>query len=234
MDVTVMPDSLGRILIVDDEKPVLDVLSEYIQSQGYATHTASGGAEALAVVERERPDLVLLDLRMPDIDGLEVLRRLRQAGPRPAVIMVTANEDLALARETLKSGAFDYVAKPFDFQYLDRVVAAAMVEAESGSDSASAFAVDKTEPCRALALAVFRAVRSMSADGRGATGARLESAALALARERSANTKEAPAPSLAELELLLEIASEMGDLTPSARSTIERALGPVRAALGSL
>jgi two-component system, response regulator, stage 0 sporulation protein F len=225
-----MPASLGRILIVDDEKPVLDVLSEYIQSQGYATHTASGGAEALAVVERERPDLVLLDLRMPGVDGLEVLRRLRQAGPRPAVIMVTANEDLALARETLKSGAFDYVAKPFDFQYLDRVVAAAMVEAESDS----AFAVDKTEPCRALALAVFKAVRSMSADGRGATGARLESAALALARERSANRKGAPAPSLAELELLLEIASEMGDLTLSARSTIERALGPVRAALGSL
>jgi two-component system, response regulator, stage 0 sporulation protein F len=215
---------------VDDEKPVLDVLSEYVQSQGYATHTASGGAEALAVVERERPDLVLLDLRMPGVDGLEVLRRLRQAGPRPAVIMVTANEDLALARETLKSGAFDYVAKPFDFQYLDRVVAAAMVEAESDS----AFAVDKTEPCRALALAVFKAVRSMSADGRGATGARLESAALALARERSANRKGAPAPSLAELELLLEIASEMGDLTLSARSTIERALGPVRAALGSL
>jgi two-component system, response regulator, stage 0 sporulation protein F len=227
-----MPASLGRILIVDDEKPVLDVLSEYIQSQGYATHTASGGAEALAVVERERPDLVLLDLRMPGVDGLEVLRRLRKAGPRPAVIMVTANEDLALARETLKTGAFDYVAKPFDFQYLDRVVAAAMVEAESGSDSA--FAVDKTEPCRALALAVFKAVRSMSADGRGATGARLESAALALARERSANRKGAPAPSLAELELLLEIASEMGDLTLSARSTIERALGPVRAALGSL
>jgi two-component system response regulator (stage 0 sporulation protein F) len=215
--------SLGRILVVDDERPVADVLSEYLQSQGYTTHTAGSGAEALAVVERERPDLVLLDIRMPGIDGLEVLRRLRQADRRPAVIMVTANEDLALAREMLKTGAFDYVAKPFDFQYLDRVVAAAMVQAESGFDSD--LASDKTEPCRALALAVFRAVRSMSPAGREATGQRLESTALALARERATGF-------LAELELLVEIASEMGDLTPSARSTIERALGPVRAALG--
>jgi two-component system, response regulator, stage 0 sporulation protein F len=215
--------SLGRILVVDDERPVADVLSEYLQSQGYTTHTAGSGAEALAVVERERPDLVLLDIRMPGIDGLEVLRRLRQADRRPAVIMVTANEDLALARETLKTGAFDYVAKPFDFQYLDRVVAAAMVQAESGFDSD--LASDKTEPCRALALAVFRAVRSMSPAGREATGQRLESAALALARERATGF-------LTELELLVEIASEMGDLTPSARSTIDRALGPVRAALG--
>jgi two-component system response regulator (stage 0 sporulation protein F) len=215
--------SLGRILVVDDERPVADVLSEYLQSQGYTTHTAGSGAEALAVVERERPDLVLLDIRMPGIDGLEVLRRLRQADRRPAVIMVTANEDLALARESLKTGAFDYVAKPFDFQYLDRVVAAAMVQAESGFDSD--LASDKTEPCRALALAVFRAVRSMSPAGREATGQRLESAALALARERATGF-------LTELELLVEIAGEMGDLTPSARSTIERALGPVRAALG--
>lgn len=215
--------SLGRILVVDDERPVADVLSEYLQSQGYTTHTAGSGAEALAVVARERPDLVLLDIRMPGIDGLEVLRRLRQAECRPAVIMITANEDLALARETLKTGAFDYVAKPFDFQYLDRVVAAAMVQAESGFDSD--LASDKTEPCRALAFAVFRAVRSMSPAGREATGQRLESAALALARERATGF-------LAELELLVEIASEMGDLTPSARSTIERALGPVRAALG--
>jgi two-component system response regulator (stage 0 sporulation protein F) len=214
---------MGRILVVDDEKPVLDVLSEYLQSQGYTIHSASGGIEALAAAERERPDLVLLDLRMPGLDGLEVLRRLRQAGPRPLVIMVTANEDLALARETLKSGAFDYVAKPFDFQYLDRVVAAAMAHMES----------DESEPGRALALAVFRAVRSMSADGRAATGERLESAALALARQWAAHGPEACSPALAEFELLIEIASEMGDLTTAARSTIERALGPGRVASGS-
>jgi DNA-binding response OmpR family regulator len=128
-----MPGSRGRILLVDDEPPVLEVLSEYLQTQGYTTATARGGAEALAAVERECPDLVLLDVRMPGIDGLEVLRRLRQADQGPAVIMVTANEDLALARETLRIRAFDYVAKPFDLQYLDWVVTAALAHARPGT-----------------------------------------------------------------------------------------------------
>ena len=223
-----MADSLGRILIVDDEQPVLDVLSEYLQSQGYTTVIAAGGVEALAAVEREHPDLVLLDVRMPGLDGLEVLRQLRRNDRSPAVIMVTANEDLAMARQTLKIGGFDYVAKPFDFQYLDRVVAAALVHVEPGSDAEP----KATEPGRALALAVFRAVRSMTTDARGATGQRLEAAALAVAREAAADATSA-AQSLAELEILLEIAGEMGDLAPPARSAIERALGAARAALGS-
>ncbi|MGH7543611.1 MAG: response regulator, partial [Gemmatimonadota bacterium] len=121
--------ALGRILIVDDEEPVLDILSEYFAGQGYAVRTAASGAEAIAAVGRERPDLVLLDVRMPDMDGVEVLRRLRAADGDLAVIMVTANEDLGLARETLKIGAFDYVAKPFDFRYLDRTVAAGLINA---------------------------------------------------------------------------------------------------------
>jgi len=61
--------ALGRILIVDDEEPVLDVLSEYFAGQGYAVQTAASGAAALAAVGRERPDLVLLDVRMPAMDG---------------------------------------------------------------------------------------------------------------------------------------------------------------------
>ncbi len=118
---------LGRILVVDDEAPVREVLSEYFTTQGYAVDTAASGNEALAAIRRARPDLVLLDIRMPGIDGVEVLRRIREADDGVAVIMVTANEDVVLARETLKLGAFDYVAKPFDFSYLDRAVAAGLV-----------------------------------------------------------------------------------------------------------
>jgi two-component system, response regulator, stage 0 sporulation protein F len=223
-----MTDSLGRILIVDDERPVLDVLSEYLQSQGYTTATAQGGMEALASIERERPDLVLLDVRMPGLDGLEVLRRLRQTDRGPAVIMVTANEDTALARETLKIGAFDYVAKPFDFQYLDQVVAAALVHTDPGG----AAKADAAVSCRALALAVFRAVRGMTAAARAATGHRLESAAFAVARETADGSGPAAAQSLADIDLLLDLARELGDLTPSARSAIEPALAAARAALG--
>ncbi len=122
-----MTRSLGRILVVDDEAPMREVLREYFIGQGYAVETASNGDEALAAIKGARPDLVLLDIRMPGIDGVEVLRRIRARADEVAVIMVTANEDVALARETLKLGAFDYVAKPFDFSYLDRAVAAGLV-----------------------------------------------------------------------------------------------------------
>lgn len=111
---------LGRILVVDDEAPVREVLTEYFTTQGYAVDGASNGNEALAAVKRAWPDLVLLDVRMPSLDGVEVLRRIREGEGDITVIMVTANEDVALAREALKLGAFDYIAKPFDFSYLDR------------------------------------------------------------------------------------------------------------------
>ena len=89
---------LGRILVVDDEAPVREVLSEYFTTQGYVVDSASNGNEALAAVKRARPDLVLLDVRMPGLDGVEVLRRIREVDGGITVIMVTANEDVALAR----------------------------------------------------------------------------------------------------------------------------------------
>jgi two-component system response regulator (stage 0 sporulation protein F) len=113
-----MSPALGRILVVDDEAPVREVLTEYFSSHGYTVDTASNGNDALATIRRDRPDLVLLDVRMPGIDGVEVLRRIRKLDDTLTVIMVTANEDVALARETLRLGALDYVAKPFDDEEL--------------------------------------------------------------------------------------------------------------------
>src|SRR5262249_52666336 len=118
--------ALGRILVVDDEAPVREVLTEYFSTEGYAVEAATSGLEALSVVSGGRADLVLLDVRMPGFDGVQVLRRIRQMSTTLPVIMVTANEDATLARETLTLGAFDYVAKPFDFDYLDRAVPPAL------------------------------------------------------------------------------------------------------------
>ncbi|OLC30771.1 MAG: hypothetical protein AUH81_19175 [Candidatus Rokubacteria bacterium 13_1_40CM_4_69_5] len=217
-----MTDSLGRILIVDDEQPVLDVLSEYFATQGYAVETASNGVDALAIVRRARPDLVLLDVRMPGMDGVEVLRRLRAADESLAVIMVTANEDVALARETLKIGAFDYVAKPFDFGYLDRAVAAGLLQAGS-LDGAPDEASD--DAWKELILAVFHAVRGMSPASRASTGDRLETAALAAAGEARAGRGAAAVQHLGEIALLASVAADLGDLPRAARSSIEAALG---------
>jgi DNA-binding response OmpR family regulator len=119
---------LGRILVVDDENAVRETLAAYFTEQGYEVATAQSGKDALALLPDYRPDLVLLDVRMPGLDGLETLRRLRQAAPGLAVVMVTANEDIALARETLKIGALDYVSKPFDFAYLERAVMTGLMQ----------------------------------------------------------------------------------------------------------
>jgi CheY-like chemotaxis protein len=84
-----------------------------------------GWAEALESVLGAAPALVLLDMRMPQVDGLTVLARLRLLDPAIPVVMVTANSDADVARETLASGAFDYITKPFDLSHVGDVVAAA-------------------------------------------------------------------------------------------------------------
>lgn len=214
-------NGLGRILVVDDEEPVRDVLCEYFESQGFGVEGAPDGEAALAALGRLRPDLVLLDVRMPGIDGVEVLRRIRRADPAVPV-MVTANEDVALAKEMLKLGAFDYVAKPFDFSYLDRGVSEA-AETPEPADG----------PWPALARAVFRAARGMAAVARGSTGSRLETAALAAARLAASGQSKEAAQHLGELALLLTIAAELGDLTGPDLAAVESALSSARRALPS-
>jgi DNA-binding NtrC family response regulator len=111
-----------RVLIVDDEPLILEVLSEHFKAS-YDIETALNGADALGAVLRQRPDVVLLDINMPRMNGVEVLKDIKQIDESIAVIMVTANEQVALAAEALKSGAFGYVPKPFDFRYLDHMLA---------------------------------------------------------------------------------------------------------------
>ena len=115
------------MLIVDDEAAIRDVLTEYFVELGYLVTTAASGPEALAAFDRGRPDVVILDIRMPGMGGFHVLERMRETNPDVAIIMVTANEDLTLARQTLAIGAFDYVAKPFDYEHLHRIVEAAVL-----------------------------------------------------------------------------------------------------------
>ena len=212
-------NGLGRILVVDDEEPVRDVLCEYFESQGFGVEGAPDGEAALAALGRLRPDLVLLDVRMPGIDGVEVLRRIRRADPAVPV-MVTANEDVALAKEMLKLGAFDYVAKPFDSPI---------------SIAASARRPSARAGRRALAGAGASCVRAARGMLRGArsTGSRLETAALAAARLAASGQSKEAAQHLGELALLLTIAAELGDLTGPDLAAVESALSSARRALPS-
>ena len=111
-----------RLLIVDDEPLILEVLTEHFKSE-YDVETALNGADALGAILRARPDVVMLDINMPRMNGVEVLKDIKQIDESIAVIMVTANEQVAMAAEALRNGAFGYVPKPFDFRYLDHLLA---------------------------------------------------------------------------------------------------------------
>src|SRR6185369_4700143 len=94
-----------RLLLVDDEPLILEVLTEHFKSD-YDVDTALNGADALGAILRSRPDVVMLDINMPRMNGVEVLKDIKQIDESIAVIMVTANEQVQLAADALKSGAF--------------------------------------------------------------------------------------------------------------------------------
>ena len=116
-----------RILIVDDDPMMREMLSIFFEQeygrQGYVIETHPGGTPALESVARGRPALVLLDIDMPDLGGLETLRRLRVLHETVPVIMITGNASNDLAGEVIGLGAFSYLPKPVKFDYLAHLVA---------------------------------------------------------------------------------------------------------------
>jgi len=117
----------ARILVIDDNPAVVDILVTCLREAGYGVLGALTGDEGLKDFVLSRPDLVLLDIALPDgMDGIELLKRIRSINPTARVIMVTGNTDPQLARQALELGALAYIDKPFDFDYLKRVVAMAL------------------------------------------------------------------------------------------------------------
>lgn len=111
---------MAKVLVVDDEPEAVELLVEFLSSKGYEVLTAASGEEALRRVKEDRPHLVLLDIRMPGMNGLEVLRRIREIDTEMGVIMVTAVNEEDVGRKALELGAFDYIVKPLDLKYLER------------------------------------------------------------------------------------------------------------------
>jgi CheY-like chemotaxis protein len=103
-----------RALVVDDEASVTASLECFLRIEGYAVRTASDGSSALAAVWAERPDFIVLDLRMPDMDGLEVLRRIRQSDPSIIVILFSAYLDRSVTQQALALGVRACLQKPLN------------------------------------------------------------------------------------------------------------------------
>jgi two-component system, OmpR family, response regulator ResD len=102
----------GSVLVVDDEPTITEIVSRYLQRAGYATRVAADGPDAIRIAGEQRPDLVVLDLMLPGMDGLEVMRRLRER-ERVSVILLTAKGEHTDRITGLRQGADDYVVKPF-------------------------------------------------------------------------------------------------------------------------
>lgn len=125
-----MATARRRMLVIDDDKKITDLFSDVFGDR-YDVEVAMSGLDGLVAVLRQRPDVVLLDINMPGINGLQVLRDIKKVDERIPVIMVTANDQLAAAEEALKGGAFAYLPKPFQLQYAQHLVEAALFEAPS-------------------------------------------------------------------------------------------------------
>jgi DNA-binding response OmpR family regulator len=112
----------NKILVVDDEPEVRQLMEHFLTERGYDVRIAENGRLALVTLDTFTPDVVLLDMHMPEMDGLETLRCLVVRSPSLPVIMITVNEDIETTARLLQLGAADYVPKPFNLEYLEQAI----------------------------------------------------------------------------------------------------------------
>ncbi len=126
METNVKKDNL--ILIVDDDKTVRDFLERYLVQKGFARVISVGsGEEAIKKMETEDIKLVFLDVKMPGMNGIDVLRRIKRINKETGVIMITGYPEEEITKEAIKEGAYDYIIKPFDLAYLELSLLSKMV-----------------------------------------------------------------------------------------------------------
>ncbi len=112
----------GKILIVDDQFGIRILLNEVLHKEGYDTFQAANGVQALDIVTKHSPDLVLLDMKIPGMDGIEILRRMKQMNEDIRVIIMTAYGELDMIQKAKDLGAITHFAKPFDIDDIRKVV----------------------------------------------------------------------------------------------------------------
>jgi DNA-binding NtrC family response regulator len=117
-----------RILIVDDNEVIQDILKQFL-GRGYSVDTVGNASSALAAVIQKSPDAILLDVRMPGVDGLSLLKSLRDVGVRTPIFVMTGYDSTQVAVEAMEFGATGYLPKPFDLMHLDRLLTQALDQA---------------------------------------------------------------------------------------------------------
>ncbi|MDQ0207069.1 response regulator [Alkalicoccobacillus murimartini] len=113
---------MKKLLVVDDQYGIRVLLNEILQKDGYEVFQAANGVQAIEIVGKENPHLILLDMKIPGMDGLEILRRIKLTHPDMKVIMMTAYGELNLINEAIRLGAVNYFSKPFDIDDVRQVI----------------------------------------------------------------------------------------------------------------
>lgn len=117
-----------KLLTVDDELGLCEFMRDFFSSMGYSVSIALTGKEAVACVAKDKPSIVFLDILMPDMDGFEVLRRIKEIDPAVKVIMVSAIDDKEVKEKARSLGADEFIRKPFSRRYLEDVVIRKIIE----------------------------------------------------------------------------------------------------------
>jgi DNA-binding NtrC family response regulator len=207
----------SNILVVDDEIVVRTGISRVLQKQGFSIHTAADGNQALEIMSQHPINIVLLDIKMPGLDGIEVLRHIRTQHPETVVIMITGHPTIDSAIECTKLGAIDYLVKPFRVDELEALVLKAQEQAspevksaegpeysESGEDIP--YIVGNSLPIRKVFSKIRRAAPSESTvliTGESGTGKELVARAIHALSNRADN-EFVPVDCSALVESLLE------------------------------
>ena len=119
---------MEKILVIDDEKPTLSMFRLFLDAYGYRVYTAENGADGLDIFRKEKPAIVLTDIKMPGIDGLAVLPQIKKIAPRTAVIVITGHGDTDLAEQAVELHAVDFINKPIKKEALDAALEKARQE----------------------------------------------------------------------------------------------------------
>ena len=231
-----MADTRGTVLIVDDDPAAVELLADYLTGRQLSVCRAHTLDEALAELDRERPEAALIGVRLGDTGALEALKRVREVNVQVALLAMAAPEDVSLAAEALSCGAADYLLEPIDFDYLGRALDKALAAATPVMDFAEPVLAPVASSPQALlytlALEVFRATRPLSPEARASVGQALEQMALQAMQRGVSGDKAEVIRALNQVRTLIRFAHDLGDLGAETASGLDEHVGRARRSVG--
>ncbi|MFC1496516.1 response regulator [Candidatus Margulisiibacteriota bacterium] len=122
---------MKKIVVIDDEDSICNMLKKFLEKKGYRTFTATSVAAGIKIIKEERPHITLLDIRMPEKNGVEALKEIKEIDSEIGVIMITAVKEEGTAKKCMELGAYDYITKPFELEYLDEALLMKILDFET-------------------------------------------------------------------------------------------------------